>query len=102
MFWGSPSSFVIQGDEARLTDQNGTVLPNFEIRVHCAQEDFMVLDPQYWAWLNAEWNGGRLMRRGVALDSFRQHPRTFLKKYPIPVWRLLHLLPMPQCKRKDK
>lgn len=43
----------------------------------------MVLDPQYWAWLNAEWNAGRLMRPGVALDSFRQHPRTFLKKYPI-------------------
>lgn len=41
------------------------------------------MDPQFWAWLNTEWNAGRLMRPGVALQSFRDHPRTFLKKYPI-------------------
>lgn len=41
------------------------------------------MDQQYWAWLNAEWSAGRLMRPGTALQSLRAHPRTFLKKYPI-------------------
>lgn len=40
-------------------------------------------DPNYWAWLTAEWNAGRLTRPGQALDQLRRHPRTFLRKYPI-------------------
>lgn len=41
------------------------------------------MDQQYWAWLNTEWNAGRLTRPGIALQSFRNHPRTFLKTYPL-------------------
>ncbi|KPF69863.1 hypothetical protein IP84_02845 [beta proteobacterium AAP99] len=43
----------------------------------------MPIDPQYWAWLNAEWNAGRLMRPGAALTALRTHPRNFLRKFPI-------------------
>jgi len=41
------------------------------------------VDQQYWAWLNTEWNAGRLTRPGIALQDFRNHPRTFLKTYPL-------------------
>jgi len=43
----------------------------------------MAIDPNYWQWLNAEWNAGRLTRPGTALQKLRAHPRTFLKQYPI-------------------
>ncbi len=43
----------------------------------------MPLDPQYWQWLNNEWNAGRLTRPGRALDMLRANPRQFLLKYPI-------------------
>jgi hypothetical protein len=40
-------------------------------------------DPQYWAYLNAEWNAGRLTRPSVALSQLSANPRAFLEKYPI-------------------
>jgi len=41
------------------------------------------MDQAYWTWLNAEWNAGRLMRPGAAVQALKNDPRAFLKKYPI-------------------
>jgi len=50
---------------------------------HFHKGEFMPGDPQYWAYLNAEWNAGRLMRPSAALQMLRTDPRGFLEKYPI-------------------
>lgn len=43
----------------------------------------MAIDQQYWTYLNAEWNAGRLKRPGQALQNLKVQPRTFLRKYPL-------------------
>lgn len=43
----------------------------------------MSIDPQYWQWLNAEWNAGRLTRPGTALQNLKAQPRQFLTHFPI-------------------
>lgn len=43
----------------------------------------MAINPEYRTYLNNEWNAGRLLRPGVALQQLRAEPRKFLRTYPI-------------------
>jgi hypothetical protein len=40
-------------------------------------------NPEYLAWLNAEYLAGRMKSPHTALGQLRAHPRTFLRQHPI-------------------